>query len=89
MKKDIEDEVTITSQHIRAGTKSNCFYCPIALALNDKFNRPVRVTKICAHVFGKAIIKVPESVARRIDEFDKTGEMKPFKWKFKYEQRTK
>lgn len=71
--------VDVTRNHIQRGTRSNCGYCPIALAIKEIIKGPydfsVRAASIC---FTKRSYQLPESAQNFICDFDAGWKVIPF-----------
>lgn len=72
--------VHVTEKHIRAGSKSNCFTCPVALALKDASGKPwnVGTTGVFPIPDSDRNMRLPEEVTRFIRSFDLELPVKPF-----------
>lgn len=85
--------INVTKENISSGTKNDCTYCPIALAVRYKIENNL-IYNGCL-VFGETvevfddilyskikIYKLPKIAIEAIKEFDKpNGKMIPFKFK--------
>jgi hypothetical protein len=69
--------VEVKQEHIDAGKRSDCFHCPVAIAIQEATGKPWRVQ------FRKMwteteLISVPEKAKRFIYDFDHGLKPQPF-----------
>lgn len=79
-------KVSITEDHIRRGTRKQCYACPVALAVQELYpDKCVTVTESYIRIYANQLSRkpfvrfpTPADVVKRIVCFDQTGVMEPF-----------
>jgi hypothetical protein len=71
--------LTVTKKHIEAGFRRNCSFCPVALALKERFTG--QRVYVCCYMaeIGDTVVPLPEKVSDFIHAFDRGDPVTPFK----------
>lgn len=75
-------KVTIKRKHIRNGQPNSPDYCPIAIALNEKFGGNAKVNEDNLLLFGLNF-HLPADAQYFIKRFDNGDPVKPFSFELK------
>lgn len=87
-------EIEVKQEHIDRGERDDCFGCPVVLAIMEATGTSVKTEHPEDYRFGSITVGVsskiividdeemptPGPVRRRINHYDRTGKMKPFKF---------
>jgi hypothetical protein len=79
--------VQVTQRHIDKGEKNDCNYCPVGIAMRESTGCYVVVTQQAAAFthdkYGTFAEKMPKSVERFIERYDRGESVKPFQFRLK------
>jgi hypothetical protein len=76
-------EITVTDQNILDGTQCDPCCCPVSWALMNAGFPDAAVSSKEIYLYGvesSLTVETPGPVRRRINYYDRTGNMKPFKF---------
>jgi hypothetical protein len=73
--------IRVTQRHIKKGKSNKPKSCPIALALKERFHRPVKVGADKVEVnydYGQIVYYLPDEATQFVYNFDGGYKVKPF-----------